>query len=435
LIAERNPPAILVAIVAMFLACGHALRADADVPNQTKQGSSTADATISSLNLPDPLIMNDGQPVKTVAQWRIRREEMKKILLENFIGEIPPAPGNVEGTVTASTPVLGGKVVFRQIDLKFGPDQKLALRIAIFTPVGAGPFPTFVQPNFFETPHFPDKTPEAANPTPTPTQTEIQRRFAEWRRRMTDPEALALADKDLFDRGYALATYGYTQSAIDNPTQHSTGYFLAYPKMTWGGLGVFAWTMSRCVDYLETLPYIDHSKLIAVGHSRLGKTALIAGAMDERFALVAPVGSGAAGTGLFRVNGAAREGKEGLEEYVRSFPYHVSPKLPQYAGHVDSLPFDQHWMIAMVAPRPLISAEGLNDQFCNGKASKASYLAALPVYKFLNAGENLGINYRPGTHAFTPDDWQAILDFADSRLLGKPVSRRFDQFPPDDQLK
>jgi hypothetical protein len=130
-----------------------------------------------------------------------------------------------------------------------------------------------------------------------------------------------------------------------------------------------------------------------------------------------------------------REGKEGLEEYVRSFPYHVSPKLPQYAGPVDSLPFDQHWLIALVAPRPLISAEGLSDQFCNGKASKASYLASLPVYRFLYAEDELGINYRPGTHAFTPEDWQALLDFADARLLGKPVSRRFDQFPSEDLLK
>jgi hypothetical protein len=147
------------------------------------------------------------------------------------------------------------------------------------------------------------------------------------------------------------------------------------------------------------------------------------------------VGSGCAGTGLFRVNGAARQGKEGLEEYVRSFPYHVSPKLPQYAGNVNSLPFDQHWLVALVAPRPLISAEGLSDQFCNGKASKASYLAALPVYRFLHADDALGINYRPGTHAFTPEDWQAVLDFADSRLLGRQVARRFDQFPPDDLLK
>jgi endo-1,4-beta-xylanase len=102
---------------------------------------------------------------------------------------------------------------------------------------------------------------------------------------------------------------------------------------------------------------------------------------------------------------------------------------------VKSLPFDQHWLIALVAPRPLISAEGLSDQFCNGKASEASYFAALPVYKFLNAGDNLGINYRPGTHAFTLEDWQAVLDFADARLLGKQVSRRFDQFPPEELLK
>jgi hypothetical protein len=433
--AMQKPQTFLIIILAAFASCAHAQGAEAAAGNQPQQITPATRVAVSSLNLPDPLVMNDGVPVTTAEQWTLRREEMRKILLENLIGELPPAPGNVEGKETSSTLLAGGTVLFRQIDLKFGPDQKLTLKIALLTPVGKGPFPTFVQPNFFETPHFPDKTPEAANPTPTPTQDENQRRFAEWRRRMTDPESLAVADKALFERGYALATYGYTQSAIDNPTQHSTGYFLAYPNMSWGGLGVYAWTMSRCVDYLETLAYIDHSKLIAVGHSRLGKTALIAGALDERFALVAPIGSGCAGTGLFRVNGAARQGKEGLEEYIRSFPYHVSPNLPKYAGRADSLPFDQHWLIALVAPRPLISAEGLSDQFCNGKASKASYLAALPVYNFLHAEDDLGINYRPGTHAFTPDDWQAVLDFADSRLLGKAIARRFDQFPPDDQLK
>jgi hypothetical protein len=401
---------------------------------QAQRSPKEAELLVSSLNLPNPLIMNDGRQVSTVAQWRARREEIKKILTENFIGDLPPPPGNVEGTETNSTLLPGGKVRFRQIDLRFGPEQRLKLTIALFTPVGTGPFPTFIQPNFFETPHFSAKVPEEADPSPSP-QNDNQRKFAEWRRRMTDPESLAVADKDLFERGYALATYGYTQSAIDNPTQHSTGYFLAYPNLSWGGLGVYAWTMSRCADYLETLPFIDHSKLIAVGHSRLGKTALIAGALDERFALVAPVGSGCAGTGLFRVNGGAREGKEGLEEYVRSFPYHVSPNLAQYAGNVKSLPFDQHWLISLVAPRPLISAEGLSDQFCNGKASEASYFAALPVYKFLDAGDRLGINYRPGGHAFTPEDWKAILDFADANLLGKHASRRFDQFPPEDMLK
>jgi hypothetical protein len=102
---------------------------------------------------------------------------------------------------------------------------------------------------------------------------------------------------------------------------------------------------------------------------------------------------------------------------------------------VDSLPFDQHWLIALAAPRPLISAEGLSDQFCNGKASKASYFAALPVCKFLHAEDGLGINYRPGTHAFAPEYWQAVMDCADARLLGKQVARRFDQFPPEYELK
>jgi hypothetical protein len=192
--------------------------------------------------------------------------------------------------------------------------------------------------------------------------------------------------------------------------------------------------MSRVVDYLETQPFADKTKLIALGHSRLGKTALVAGAFDERFALVAPAGSGCAGTGAFRFNGPGRGGKQGIEDFATQFNYQLGPRMPQFIGHVTKLPFDQHWLIALVAPRPFISAEGLNDGACNGKATKASILAARPTYEFLGSGDKLGVNFRPGKHALTPEDWHAVLDFADQQLRGMKVERKFDTFPPDDQL-
>jgi hypothetical protein len=90
--------------------------------------------------------------------------------------------------------------------------------------------------------------------------------------------------------------------------------------------------MSRVVDYLQTQPFADKSKLIAIGHSRIGKATLIAGAFDDRFALVAPAGSGAFGTGAFRFNGATNGGKEGLNEIIKRFPYWVGPEMPQFQG-------------------------------------------------------------------------------------------------------
>lgn len=201
LMTNSNQRTLLFAILATAMSGLHVLGAGPDGGIQPQQSPTVIGAPVPSLNLPDPLIMNDGQPVTTDAQWKIRREEMKRILLENLIGELPPPPGNVEGTESSSVLLAGGKVLFRLINLRFGPDQKLTLKIALFTPVGKGPFPTFVQPNFFETPRFPDKATEAASPTPTPVLDENQRRFAEWRKRMTNPESVALADKDLFERG------------------------------------------------------------------------------------------------------------------------------------------------------------------------------------------------------------------------------------------
>ena len=126
--------------------------------------------------------------------------------------------------------------------------------------------------------------------------------------------------------------------------------------------------MSRCVDYLQTQAFADKSKLIALGHSRLGKTTLVAGAFDERFALTAPAGSGCGGTGAYRFNGKGRGGREGLEDATKNFPQWFGPRLHEFAGQVKKLPFDQHWLMALIAPRLFIAADGLDDKATNVNA-------------------------------------------------------------------
>jgi hypothetical protein len=192
--------------------------------------------------------------------------------------------------------------------------------------------------------------------------------------------------------------------------------------------------MSRCVDFLQTQTEVDASRIIALGHSRLGKTALIAGAFDDRFALIAPAGSGCCGTGAFRVSGKSRGGKEGLEDVLKHFPQWISSNMAQYADKVDTLPFDQHWLIALCAPRPFIAADALDDPYCNGMALAQSWLAAKPVYDFLGEPQNLGIHYRPGVHELAAEDWKAILDYADWKLRGIKTDQRFDQLPPANLL-
>ena len=374
--------------------------------------------------LPDPLVTSHGQIVRTRAQWEARRTEIKDIIEHYLTGTMPPPPGNTQATEVDEKALAGG-VTYRRVALAFGPDHRLGFEIAIFLPGNAtGPasgLPVIVHPSFLPTPG------AATQPSPTPTTSPATHPS-------NDPAEAAEQFQAALARGYAVVTWNYQTCGADRADCRSSGFFPAYPGYDWGDLAAWAWGMSRVVDFLQTQSFADNSRIIALGHSRLGKATLIAGAFDERFALVASAGSGCTGTGVFRMNGRGRGGKEGLEDYVGRFPWHVGPNLAQFAGHVDRLPFDQHWLIAMVAPRPFILADGIDDPYANGHAAVASFKAALPVYELLGAGSRLGLNYRPGKHLLAPEDWQAVLDFADRELMGKNVTRSFNQIPPTDRL-
>lgn len=363
--------------------------------------------------LPDPLVTDDGQKITASTQWPARREQIKQILEHYAIGHAPPPPGNVTGHERAAQIMVDGKVTGRLVHLTFGPESKLGFDVVILIPSETAtlkaPFPTIVQPTFTHV--------LGTNALTTNAWEKAASQFAEPLR-----------------RGYAVVAFYYQQCGLDQPDFRQSGFFPAYPGYDWGDLAAWAWAMSRCVDYLQTQPFADQAKIIAVGHSRLGKAALVAGAFDERFALTAPAGSGCGGTGAYRFNGQGRGGKEGLEDAAKRFPQWFGPRLPAFAGQVEKLPFDQHWFLALVAPRLFIAADGLSDPAANDNALIQAYLAAKPVYALLGAPTHLGINFRPGGHQLAPADWQAILDFSDQHLRQLGVNRQFDQLPSAAEL-
>ncbi|MGB7749026.1 MAG: hypothetical protein WBN75_17245, partial [Verrucomicrobiia bacterium] len=392
-----------------------------------------------SKEMPDVMTMNDGTKVTTVAQWRARREEMKQILEYYELGHAPSPPGNVTGQDMQSRTVLDGAAKFRLVHLKFGPDGKLGFDVAIFTPTYGGPFPTIINPSFSSTPgvNFSNSPIALTNKSdetnePAVTNSAQARLIAKM---PVDPEKAARGFKNTLQRGYAIVTYHYTQCGEDNSNYYNSSFYPAYPGYNWGVLLGWAWGLSRVVDYLETQPFVDTNKLIALGHSRLGKLTMVATAFDEHISLGAPAGSSGAGTGAYRFCGPGRGGKEGIEDMTRKFPYYFVPRLKEFTGQMAKLPFDAHWYIALTAPRPWISIEGTDDQNCVPNAVKQSVLAAKPVYEFLGMSpDRVGVNYEPHRHALTPDDWMAALDFADQQLRGINVERRFDRFPAEPAL-
>jgi len=409
--------------------------------------------------MPDVLTMNSGKKVATAAQWNERRGEMKRILEYYAVGQAPPAPGNVKGREVRSELVMNGKVRYRLVHLTFGPKRSLSLDIGIFVPAGGEPVPAVISPS---------GSPPGATPLPRLAQGPNQGRNEDVLL-LVGPgpqpngagagrgpgrggapsgpggprtaEAIA-AGSPVLAHGFAFVTFDNNDCAEDTTLRNADGswayrttrFYPAYPKYDWGVLQGWAWGVSRIVDYLETDPAIDKTKLIVTGVSRTGKSALVAGAFDDRLALVAPVASSGGGTPAYRFSGSQppRGGKEGLTEMVRKYPNWFSEHLHEFWGQPDKLPFDSHWFMALVAPRPFLALEGTHDQNVNQNGVRQAFLAAQPAFALLNVKDRLGVSWADRPHGMVQGDWDALFAFADKFLMGKTVTRRFDEFPPEE---
>jgi len=406
--------------------------------------------------LPDILTMNNGTKVTTIAQWKRRREEIRKTLEYYAVGTMPPAPGNVQGQEMHTELVMDGKVKYRLIKLTFGPDRKLELYIGVFTPTDAkGPVPAIISQSA-EPPGGPELKRSAQGPNqgkgedvlmmvgPAPataaaTGPRPGAGFGAGRPPAT-PDSLAKARADVFQRGYALVMYNDNDCAEDTTLREADGsftfrhtrFFPAYPGYEWGILGGWAWGASRVADYLVTDPAIDKTKLIITGASRAGKSAMVAAAFDDRL-MGAPVVTGGGGIGAYRFAGP--DNSETLDIMEKKYPNWFSPHLHEFWGQREKLPFDEHWFLALCAPRPFVALEGDADTISYPDAVEHSIRAAWKAYDLYGAEAKLGIHYSHHAHAFTTEDWTAMLDFADKNLRGIQNNVAFDHFLTLDQRK
>jgi (4-O-methyl)-D-glucuronate---lignin esterase len=394
--------------------------------------------------LPDVLVMNDGARITSRQQWEKRREEMKRILSYYAIGEMPPAPGNVKGKELKSESVIDGTVRYRLVHLTFGPREKLGLDIGIFTPVKGGPSPTIIlqggtPPGGTVLPRLPQGANQGKGQDVLMLVSPAPVASAPASGTVASAEALARQHNDVFQRGYALVIFNANDCAEDTTLRNPDGswafrntrFFPAYPGYDWGILAGWAWGASRVADYLETDPAIDKKKMIITGASRNGKSSMIAAAFDERL-MGAPVVTGGGGVGAYRFAGPRRS--ETLDIMQKKYPNWFSPNLHEFWGQREKLPFDEHWFLALASPRPFITLEGMTDTISLPAAVEQSILGAQPAYALLGVKDHLGVNYAQHGHAFTAEDWAAMMDFFDKHLRGKKVDRAFDRFPTEAQL-
>jgi hypothetical protein len=345
--------------------------------------------------LPDLFTFQDGQPVASPADWPRRRRELLDLVVGIEYGGMPPAPERVTADVLHSTNVarfMGAS--YTQYHLTSHCPAPIRFRLDVLVPPGDGPFPVVLSGDGC------------------------------WR---YTSDAVT---EEVLRRGNILAQFSRVEIVPDiYSSDRDTGLYRVYPELEFGALAAWAWGYHRCVDFLLTLPAVDGARIAVVGHSRGGKTSLLAGATDERIALTSANDSGSGGAGCYHLQGFA---SETLADGIRMIPYWYGPRLADYLGREQELPFDQHSLKALVAPRPLLTTEALGDLWANPSGTWQTHRAAAEAWEFLGTSERPGIWYREGDHDHGLVDWVAFLDFLDWKFRGLEPPCGYDTSPfPD----
>lgn len=345
-------------------------------------------------NLPDLLTAKNGERVTTVERWESEmRPYWKNVILEHCYGKTPLY---VKPEIESQTNIIdfAGKAVWETVSFTFTVNGKTHIvPTQLIYPVGAKDVPFFIYLNF--RPDIPDRY---------------------------------LPVEEIIDNGFGIFSVCYNDVTTDNGdfTTGLAGLFeeeTRAPNAT-GKIRYWSYMASHMMDYLQTREEADKNKIGVAGHSRLGKTALLTAALDERFAFVCTNDSGCSGAALTR---GRCEGGEPVEVICRAFPYWFCPTYHTYVGREEEMPFDQHALVGLVAPRAVFIGGAIEDvwadndnQFLSGVAAsevwelygKTGMISPdrLPVVGDVFTDGNVGFHLRTGKHYHSRTDWLIYMD-------------------------
>ena len=382
---------------------------------KTGHVSNYDEAKVAPYTLPDPLVTNDGKPVRDAKTWTtVRRPEILRAYESEIYGRFPPKTPQVTWQVVETDDkARSGVAIRRRLVGAMGSDAGAPrITVTVNSPANASkPMPVILLVNF------------GGGPPPPPGTTTRGPGF----NAHADP---AVAD-EILSRGWAYATVGYADIQPDRANTYGEGVMAlsgtvppdaGAPADQWGTISAWSWGISRIIDYFETDKTVDAKRVAVFGHSRLGKTVLWASAEDERIAAVFSSCSGEMGAALAR-----RDWGETVDDMAQNFPWQFAGALQKYAGRWRDMPVDAHMLIALSAPRPVFITGGTADQWADPVGMFKAAAAAGPVYRLLGRKDlgttelppldtpltngDLGWHYHTGGHTATPADWKAFLQF------------------------
>lgn len=353
------------------------------------------DFDIGRRNLPDLFRFSDGKTVTDELEWQVRRREIKEIICGHEYGRFPPEPLLTEyETLERDERFCAGKVTLTKVLLESKlPQGDFSFPVYCAVPKSDSPLPAFVHINFRA--DVPDKY--------MPTE-------------------------EICDNGFAVFSFCYTDVTSDDGDFSSglAGVLFQSGERepdSAGKIALWSWAAMRVMDYLQTLESIDLRNVAVIGHSRLGKTSLLTGAFDDRFAFTFSNDSGCGGAAISR-----NKTGETIEKICGNFPYWFCENFRQYAGNEENMPFDQHFLSSLIAPRGAYIASAEQDLWADPVSEFLGCVAAGRVYSlygktgFVSSGKlpepgetlhdgSIGYHLRKGTHYLGRYDWQKYMEY------------------------
>ncbi len=351
-------------------------------------------------NLPDLFSMPDGKKIETKEDWEnIARPYWTKLLLQEEYGQFPPVV-TPEIVVKTNEADFAGKATWEEILFTFKTNGKEhTVRTHLMCPKNKVEVPFFIYITF--RPEIPDRY---------------------------------VPVEEIIDNGFGVFTVCYNDITKDNADFNDglAGLFQQGERKAEDAGKIVYWSymLSRMMDYLQTRNEVDKTAIAVSGHSRLGKTSLLTAALDKRFAFVCPNNSGCSGAALSR---GICVGGEKIRDIYERFPFWFCPNYEKYMDHEDNLPFDQHCLMALVAPRCVYVGGAIEDvwadndnQFLTCVASSSAWelygktgfvsLDRLPVCGDIFIDGEVGFHLRTGKHYHSRDDWHVYMDAIKKRL-------------------
>lgn len=369
-----------------------------------------------------PLLINEeGRKVTTPKEWEEEcRPEILALLTNQEYGTMPEGEFKTRYEVIKSDEkALGGLAKSKQIIITFSKEYvERPVTVLIYLPKQVkGKVPVFLSYNF-------DGNQTIHNDPNIVATSGAERGAAQSRWPI----------EKILKAGYGVVTADYNQVFPDNPEGYSASVLRLFgvneeteiKKNDGQAICAWAWGLSRMMDYMETDPDIDAGKVVLMGHSRQGKAALWAGAQDKRFAIVISNESGCGGAALSK-----RCFGETIDVITTKFPHWFCKNFRSYANNEQSLPFDQHELLALIAPRPLYVASAEEDRWADPKGEFLSVKYASEVYQLYgyegitvdemppvnkSIMNRVGYHIRTGKHDVTEYDWEQYLKFASANF-------------------